>query len=399
MVIIHYSDFVYILTILASLRFIFMVKLLNKNDDDEAEKPSSAQIVASIDDLLIEIIRRVPFKTLVQLPLVSKYWSSLILDPKLCLLRNRPAVGLIFEGLTIGHEYIDIATNHPHSYIIFLDKSIIPPFRNITPTKDTWYRHCEILQSCNGLLLCIVVLDNSMIIRGIYLAFDPSKSPHYKVVCVLKPFGNGLHLFEVYSSETGSWRKGGEIFNWYAEFNFENGVYWNGAIHWYRRSVYLNLDCDQTPKVFPKPPLQYKCYDKFDYYFGESCDHLHFVDAKSPLAEFIVYEMKRDYSEWFVKYKINIPEIERDYSEWFAKFEGTFIVPGLENMTRRYTLVRGKSDEDSFLVIAIGKRIVRYNIEQKTCETLCDFESTVGDRPVYWGVKRPFQYIESICSV
>ncbi|KAL3620818.1 hypothetical protein CASFOL_035730 [Castilleja foliolosa] len=367
------------------------------NDDDEAKNPSSPQIVASIEDLLVQIIQHLPFKKTVQLRLVSKYWNSLILDPKLCLLLNRPAIGLIFDGLTIGHSYIDTTTNHPHSYIIFLDKSINPPYRNITPTKDTWYRHCEILQSCNGLLLCIgkrapytsqkyyvcnpttrryiafplpqVALDHSMIIHGMYLAFDPSKSPHYKVVCVLKPCVEQLHLFEVYSSETGSWRKGGEIFKWYADFDFENGVYWNGAIHWYAQSVYLNLDCDQPKsKVFPKPPLQKKWYNKNDYYFGESCDHLHFIDAKSALAELIVYEMKRDYSD--------------------------------ENMTRLYTVVRGKNDEDSFLIIVIGKRIVRYNFEQKTCETLCDFESTVGDCPVsYSGAKPLFQYIESICSV
>ncbi|KAL3641773.1 hypothetical protein CASFOL_012588 [Castilleja foliolosa] len=406
-----------------------------------AENSSSAQMVASSDDLLIEIIQRLPFNTFAQLRLVSNYWNSLMLDPKLGLSHNRPALGLIFEGLDIGHET-------PSSYIIFLDKSITPPIRNMIPPKvDTFYRHCKILHSCNGLLLCVskrdgpkyyvfnpttrkhiqlpdVVFDHSRVsIRGMYLAFDPSKSPHYKVVCVMRSFAERLHLFEVYSSETRSWRKGGDLFK--ADFdcedgvhlnganyedgvywngaNFEDGVYWNRAIHWVnisikpqgstcftkppREPVYFSLDCDQTPKVFPKPPLQNKPYYKNDYYFGESCDHLHFIDAHRTSNKLVVYEMKRDYSEWFVKYNVNV-----GFGEWYIRHEFT-------DTSRRYIVVRGKNDEDSFLVVATGQRIVRYNFELKTCEILYEFKPKFEDRPVSWGAKRPFQYIQSLCPV
>ncbi|KAL3623616.1 hypothetical protein CASFOL_032432 [Castilleja foliolosa] len=175
-----------------------MVKLLKMNDDDDhpTENPSSAQIVASIDDLLIEIIQWLPLKSLVQFRLVSSYWNSIILDSKLCFSRNRPAVGLIFEGLKIGN-------GTPNSYIIFLDKSSIrKPIRKMTPTKNRSYRHCKILHSCNGLLLCVsnrarsiskkyyvcnpttrkyialpeLVFDHSTkSICSMSLAFDPSK--------------------------------------------------------------------------------------------------------------------------------------------------------------------------------------------------------------------------------
>ncbi|KAL3650410.1 hypothetical protein CASFOL_006813 [Castilleja foliolosa] len=230
-----------------------------------------------------------------------------------------------------------------------------------------------------------VVLNHRMTICGMYLAFDPSNSPHYKVVCVLRSLGGLLHLFEVYSSETGSC---GELFQAFTHFDFEDGVYWNGAIHWVNivtgpwEFVYLNLDCDQTLlKVFPQPPLQEKRYYKNDYYFGESCGHLHFVDVYRTVCEFIVYEMKMDYSEWFVKYKV----------------KGTCF-PIIGNMS----VVRGKNDEDSSLVITIGNSIVRYKFEQKTGETLydvVDFEPIAVDHSVIWDSVRPFQYIESICSV
>ncbi|KAL8510788.1 hypothetical protein ACS0TY_017563 [Phlomoides rotata] len=58
------------------------------------------------------------------------------------------------------------------------------------------------------------------------LAFDPTKSPHYKVVCVYFGLNNAFE-FVVYSSKTRSWswRKCAESFT-------ARGVYWNGAIHW-----------------------------------------------------------------------------------------------------------------------------------------------------------------------
>ncbi|KAL3650405.1 hypothetical protein CASFOL_006808 [Castilleja foliolosa] len=390
-----------------------MVKLLKMNDGDEAEKPSSAQIVASIDDLIIEIIHRLPLKPLVQLRLVSNNWNSLISDANLRLWHNRPAVGLICEGRKMEHLYT-ITSKPLNSYIISLDKSNSPLIRKLTPTKDTWYRYYTIMHSCNGLLLCLIKehnsserhyvcnpttrkyialpeleLDHSMYIIGMYLAFDPSKSPHYKVFCVARSFEYRLRLFQVYSSETGSWRIVGPLFKEETNFDSENGVYWNGAIHWLnisngpRESVYFNLDYDETLKVFPMPPLQHKYYDRIeDYYFGESCDHLHFVDVYRKLNQFIVYEMKRDYSEWFVKYKVdvNVPDVKTISS---------------------FSVVRCKNDEDSFMVFAIGEELIRriekYNFDQKTCETL--FFST-NDYGIYLLVIRPkFQYIESVCSV
>ncbi|KAL3650401.1 hypothetical protein CASFOL_006804 [Castilleja foliolosa] len=414
-------------------RFEFMAKLLNANyEDDEAEKPSPAQIVASIDDLLIEIIQRLPLKHTVQLRLISKYWSSLILDPKISLLRIRPAVGFIFEVLNKGH-----------SYIIFFDKSISSPIRKMTPTtNDTFNCHYNVISSCNGLLLCFiyragpkyyvcnpttgiyialpqVVFDNTNeSICGMYLAFDPSKSPHYKVVCVLRCLRGWLRSFEVYSSETGTWRKGGELFTANVNFNYHGGVYWNGAIHWVKivtkpqECVYFSLDCDdQTPKVFPNPPLQDdKSYQRSDYYFGESCDHLHFVDAHRELDEFIVYEMKRDYSEWFVKFKVNVLAMKGGFSEWYIKRKINASEVDMNYwlsyfkykvFVRVHTVVRGENDTDSFLVVATGRRrIARYNIEQRTCETLCDFDSKYKDNSVvFFCSGRSFQYIESLCSV
>ncbi|EYU35218.1 hypothetical protein MIMGU_mgv1a024654mg [Erythranthe guttata] len=234
---------------------------------------SSAQIVNSIDDLLIDIFLRLPIKSLVRFKLVSKRWHSLVTDPQFCLMRSNtnpnPAVGLFLLSPTdsISYDYVSLSIN----------KSGNPPFRKLD--FDDEPRGVRILQSCNGLLLCCSnsardcnkryyvynpttknfstlpklngVGGISKRMCGMNLAFDPAKSPHYKVVCVRRlrsDSGEYRYQFAVYSSEKGPWRKWGDPYT--AGVVFETGVYWNGAIHWISNgttdSCYFDLERHET---------------------------------------------------------------------------------------------------------------------------------------------------------
>ncbi|KAK6117900.1 hypothetical protein DH2020_048357 [Rehmannia glutinosa] len=271
---------------------------------------TSAHVVASIDDLLINIILRLPIKSLLRSKLVCKHWNSLISNPG--FLESNSAVGIFFQFC-----------NGPwHAYISFsVYDSRVPPLLDFIQG----FSDIRILQSCNGLLLCSITdwAFNSRVNyyvcnpttkqysilpvvpkkqRGLSLLFDPSRSPYYKVVCVreLKSYQN-QHRFqiEVYSSKTGStWRILGEPFA--ATVKFKRGVYWNGAIHWISSSVigesiYFNPD-DQTVKVMPTPPILDGDVSIRNSYFGESCGYLHYIDVYKMSTGFNVYEMRRDYS-------------------------------------------------------------------------------------------------------
>ncbi|KAK6789307.1 hypothetical protein RDI58_013106 [Solanum bulbocastanum] len=107
----------------------------------------------------------------------------------------------------------------------------------------------EILSSCGGLILCcchkpwireyyvcnpntkqftiVPSLDKSYM-RDLCLAFDPSKSPHYRILKV------GLHYNEMYSSETNPWRRLRDPFPMpiLSELREITGVFFNGAIFW-----------------------------------------------------------------------------------------------------------------------------------------------------------------------
>ncbi|GKA68874.1 hypothetical protein Tco_0768791 [Tanacetum coccineum] len=80
-------------------------------------------------------------------------------------------------------------------------------------------------------------LKSSSFIGGIRLVFDPTESPHYKVVharLVIDDNDVGSYILkETYSSETGNWSVCANRIHSYQSFKgFEDGIYWNGAVHW-----------------------------------------------------------------------------------------------------------------------------------------------------------------------
>lgn len=52
----------------------------------------------------------------------------------------------------------------------------------------------------------------------------------------------------------------------------------------------------------PMPPLPDDWYSHYNIsYLGESCNCLHMIGIYGPQIQFNVYELKKEYSEWFVK--------------------------------------------------------------------------------------------------
>ncbi|KAK6130048.1 hypothetical protein DH2020_036175 [Rehmannia glutinosa] len=385
----------------------------SKTADDEATKASSYvdDDLLQIDDLFREIFLRLPFRSLVRMKSVCKNWNSIISD-----LNVNSTAGLFFQ-------YSDV--NTCYAYVPFsLDKSKdAPPFVNQINKYIKDSSGIRILQSCNGLMLCrsdrasknhrkyyicnpttkeystlprLVGRGGfSRTIRGLNLAFDPSKSPYYKVVCVrelgLCRAKEHQYQFEVYSSETdgGIWRKCGEPFT--AQVNFKHGVCWNGAIHWIsiicaEKSIYFNpYDKLMMPKVMPTPPVSDGHFSTRNYYFGESHDHLHYIDVCRMVTGFKVYEMKKDYSEWFSKYRVDLSYVVGYY------------------LFSICTVVRGKKEKDSFLVLQVNPgKLIRYNLVCGTFETICEASgSMVQVHHPFTGPKAefPLQYIESLSRV
>nr|GMC59011.1 DnaJ protein homolog [Ipomoea batatas] len=357
-------------------------------------------------------------QSLIRFKCVSKHWLSLITNPRFSLLRNpnpNPAIGMFFHSR-------DFHINQEYDYIHFDTQSHTnPPFKKLRFTEEN---SICILQSCNGLLLCsdfvtshwskrsyyvynpttkhFSTLPNkaeaSRVVRGMSLAFDPARSPHYKVVCIRKSESARNHYqIEVYSSDTGPWRAVGDPF--VSNVCFKNGMYWNGMIFWISPGYnFLNLtilcfDVDLETRVeMPVPPARQGGYVGF---FGESCGHLHLIATYEPEGKIDVYEMKGDCSEWFVKYKVDVGQVSVAF-------------PGMirENVSPEdwgyyafaiLSLVRGKREDDCFLVLEIPGKAIRYNLVDGSIDMLCEFEGAEEQSLRYLDLG--FEYIESLCCV
>ncbi|XWS60128.1 hypothetical protein CRYUN_Cryun07bG0007800 [Craigia yunnanensis] len=387
---------------------------------------SSADMIASNDDILTLILLCLPLKSLLKFKTVSKHWLSLITDPRFSPKHNsRTISGLVVRRLSDQ-------TNAEYDLINLSPNPSRAPFRSLTFVDDP--SGIRILQSCNGLMLCCSFRANppetnyyiynpttkqntvlpglgpgprgrsSRNIFGVSLAFDPSKSPHYKVICIRICDADlpAHYQIEIYSSRTGPWRPSGCTFAAPSNAQFKNGVFWNGAIHWlsaWGDSLCFDVEEEQIrdmpmPSVTGDGPL-YR-------YFGESGGHLHLIEVYgSDNLQFDVYEMERDYSGWLVRYQVDLnpiaaafPEMARDYVDRIDLHSYAFSI---------LCVVHEETDEDSFLVLHLPNKAVRYNFKDSSFGELHDFAPLRTKVGRYSSLEfkcfDAFQFIESFACV
>ncbi|MBA0803904.1 hypothetical protein Gohar_014066 [Gossypium harknessii] len=414
-------------------------------DNNSANQTSSAEMVESNQDLLTQILLHFPVKSLLKSRCVSKRWLSLISDPQFAakishLNVNLGPSGLYFYGSPFG--FLNFDTNHNMLKVPSLS------FLNVTGI--------EILQSCNGLLLllCSFSSDNdsgftycvcnpttknfvtvplpnataNRSIAGINLAFDPSKSTHYKVICVLMnnmqyPNLNEIeHLvsptyqIEIFSSENKAWTDSGGPFEAPHYTDFEHGVFCNGAIHWLSPtdvSLYFDVETESLktmamPRIQTGGPSGYWSSQRFPY-FGQFAGCLHLIEVDSiSKPRFHILEMKPDHSHWCVKYRVNLnnvasefPEIARRYMDEFP----TLALNNVEEIEVQYyaysilSVVRGEKDEDVEVVMVIPGKIISHNPRLNTSKLLSSWRaSNVYDCMQYkW--YNVFHYVESLATL
>ncbi|KAL9409365.1 hypothetical protein AB3S75_047706 [Citrus x aurantiifolia] len=383
---------------------------------------SPSEVIANLDDLLTEILIRLPIKSLLKFKSVSKHWLSLISNPVFCRrlsLIRKPITGLFVDRIALK-------VNNPEYDFINLDSNpSSPPFRTLTFVNDSY--GIQILQSCNGLLLCSGGHGNYYIcnpstnqcrllpqapvgggvsgsILGVNLAFDPSKSSYYQVVYVgaCDSFLDGQLHMEIYSSETGDWRPYGGILPAPSGINFNTGVFWNGAINWESSSeISLYFDVDQEKvKEMPMPPIP-DGWDRGIYqYFGESGSHLHLTDFYGA-SPFIVYEMRTDYSGWFVKYHVDLGGVTAAFPEMIRTYRDPQDLDYYEYSI--LGVVREENDDDSYMLLHLPNKVVHYDLKDNTLKEVLDVASNgsqaVDASSLQYRWFGAFQYHRSLASV
>ncbi|ESR34755.1 F-box protein [Citrus sinensis] len=186
------------------------------------KKKLSSFVIANNDDLLIEIIVRLPTKSIFRFKCVSKHWlfpyfrSSILWPP----LPRQP---------------------FKHDFVPLTNKPITAPLKCLNFLKHP--SGLRIQNSCHGSLCYSSFRDRHLehdcyicnpttkqfvklpppggrIIHGVTSVYNPVRSPHYKVACVRSPDSyvsveEGPYIsyqIEIYSSEARSWRLSGDPF-------------------------------------------------------------------------------------------------------------------------------------------------------------------------------------------
>ncbi|CAN6319498.1 unnamed protein product [Urochloa humidicola] len=316
---------------------------------DSTKKGASAAAHLS-DDLIVEILSRLPVKSICRFKCVSWHWYGLI--------TNREHRKKIPQTLS-GFFHRPYRLNHGKDMITFPDFVGITgyegqPFSDPSLKFMTGYRMIIPKICCNGLLFCLcwkispsdeanyvvcnpatekwVVLPGSNHDSGAsayHLGFDPAISPDFHVFQIIDEdedygFVAGVN---VYSSETGVWSYNEN--GWGNELRVvERGaVFLNGKLHLLTNDLrILTVDAEgkawriihllESMRVenFFRGPLSF---------IGQSQGRLYYINTRDRDTSILSVWILEDYDsdEWIFRYNISTAQVfgeknlvfERDY--------------------------------------------------------------------------------------
>ncbi|KAJ1296571.1 hypothetical protein BS78_01G311500 [Paspalum vaginatum] len=189
--------------------------------------PSKRNPAASFtDDIIAEILRRLPIRSVCQFKCVSRSWRKLISDPF-----HRKKLPQTLEGFFYHSMSRERCPYRAHHFTNVTEKGfpcVYPSFSFLgVPSDDVF-----LLDSCNGLLLCDwdVRHEGDMIFARQYavcnpathkwvmspdrhhgqegmvrLGFDPVVSSHFHVISYVEDEDGYVTGVEIYSSKTAAW--------------------------------------------------------------------------------------------------------------------------------------------------------------------------------------------------
>ncbi|THG18949.1 hypothetical protein TEA_029298 [Camellia sinensis var. sinensis] len=351
------------------------------------EDSLAVEVVVNNVDLLTEILLHVLAKSLLRFKCVSMHWLSLISDSQFSHNHTHRNNNSLISGI---YFYCKLWMFKELNSVSFHSHSSLPTLAFLNGVGEGSIP--RIVCSCNGLLFCSKVYRKRYIVCnpttqkytalpepagtlsrfldhkfGAHLAFDPSKSPHYKVVLVhysfdLRGRSGSSYVIDIYSSESASWKHIRVIAP--PGHSLRCRVFSNGAIHWMTSTnLYIRFDVDAKNLArTPMPPYPKILSNDNILHFGECHGHLFLIQNQQVLPlRFRILKMDKDYCYWKVKYWINLRPVESIFPEKFHQFSVVCIV-------------KGANEKDFALVFNIYGNFISYNLDRKTWKVLLDFQ-------------------------
>lgn len=269
----------------------------------------------------------------------------------------------------------------------------------------------KIVHSCNGLLLC----EYSQVVCNVYidrylvcnpttqkytvipepgpgafssgcialLAFDPSKSPRYKVVFLgVYPYVENPYVqIDIYCPESASWKQIRAPCR-----SLIHPVFCSGVIYWLSyENVVSGFDVDSAKMIEMKKPLKIHSVDRIKY-FGECGGRLIlFQTLNGSAMAFDILEMDNDYCCWIEKCRVSLGHLQS-------------VSPQLESEYRKYSVLcvlKGDTEKDFALVLTFPEKTIYYNLKSNSWNVLHDVPRGQRISPL-GSCDSAFPYVESL---
>ncbi|GAA0184515.1 hypothetical protein LIER_31803 [Lithospermum erythrorhizon] len=365
---------------------------------------SPAEKVLGNEDLLYEILLLVASKSLLRHQCVSRQWGSLISDPCFVRLHTQKVTSVASSAIFLVGE----CTKSP-IYLSKMENEYQIVETNPLDMEEKLLNRAKsglfIRHSCNGLICIACPVDKLYSIESFWcqvynpcsrcfasnprpcsnqvsgylaamnLAFNPLESDHFKIIGIWEDMIK--FSFFIYSSKTNSWKDTGVSldaryytynFGDYGEsqYFFRNGVFLNGNLHWVSNTK--SFLCFDTIGVRfePMPCTPVSSDGRNIRYFGAYGGRLHLIENKHNQAMiFNVMEMRNDYSEWYVKSKVDINFVTKIYPRVMGEY-------GYLNIL---SLMWVKDEQQKMkLMLSVPGKIISCDVDEETVTELFDVQ-------------------------
>ncbi|CAM0885618.1 unnamed protein product [Alopecurus aequalis] len=353
------------------------------------------------DDILADIISRVPYKSTCFCKCVSTRWRDLISHPYYRKKMPQSIIGFFYEN----YDYVQL-----HSCFTNVSGQGDPLVDPLLPFLPE-FEMLRTIDCCNGLLLCSFYRQNDpdkldyvvcnpatekwVAVPGtdwsreavVRLVFDPAVSSHFHVC----EFVEEEHLVNdddigpnqcisavmIYSSKTGVWSHKD---NAWSGYDIEIPPYSKSVL--FRGVLYLcafdhtlvALDMERTNwKVIPLPAPE--CCGNFYYDIYLSQGQLYFAhNVDSELSIWVLDEPSSE--NWTLKHNVSRWQIfGREYSSYAAGYSVFSIHP-------EHSLI--------FIVCPYKETIMSYNMDSRESRILCQLGR---DNKIHWSKTRYLPYV------
>ncbi|KAL8551212.1 hypothetical protein ACS0TY_000337 [Phlomoides rotata] len=303
------------------------------------------RVVSLNDDVLMEILVRLPVKSLTRFQSVCKWWLSLISGDQFrrlhTLRRHKPPPSLLL--VTRESELI------PRMALFYFNPIIRRGERLLSLIPFSIADKSIILSSSNGLMLLHCLADNgyyvynpitkeskklsdlayyNFIDESLHLLFDPSKSLHYEIVYVRAEKGSRLRI-QVFNSEIGIWRVCEELIAMpTGRKKFSSCVRYKRLIFW--TCSFGRIICFDTVKNtwhIVDCAVRHYHVDNYSHSLQESNGRLYYCtflrgDLFAPSAALWEVQVEEDdprRSEWLLKYDHRLKNSRSDLLIFIAE--------------------------------------------------------------------------------